>query len=522
MTTPTSPTSAVTGLSVGNNIFVWTISNGSCNPSRDTITIVRNAAPTAANAGPDQALCSSTTTLAGNSPTVGTGTWTVIAGSATVTTPSSPTSGVTGLSFGVNRFVWSISNGTCSPSRDTVTVMRDQPPTTANAGFDQTACSSVATLSGNVPTIGTGVWTVIAGGASVTTPSSPTSGVTGLTVGANTFVWTISNGTCSSSRDTVTITRSTAITFSTTKTDVQCFGGNDGSITVTASGGTGTLVYSRDNGLNFQASNVFTNLLLGTYKIVVMDAAGCISGSQSVTITQPAAIAISPSTLPNGSVLSPYNQTITATGGTPPHSFTATGSVPPGLSLSPAGQLSGTPTAAGIYLFTVNDTDAHNCSASRAYTLIIKKKTTKSTLTQSVSLTLVGDSVTFRDSIIAPIPDGGTVQFKDGIANIGSPIAIDGSGVTSFTYSALTVGHHTITCFFGGTANFDSSTSNGIIHVVARPDSTEYRTATYDQWAKAVDQKGKFKAVKRTPDKVDFKLVITAPAAASASASRSP
>ncbi|TLY27280.1 MAG: hypothetical protein E6K56_11660, partial [Ignavibacteria bacterium] len=79
-------------------------------------------------------------------------------------------------------------------------------PTTANAGPDQEVCSTTATLAGNAAAIGTGAWTVIAGSATVTTPSSPTSGVTGLSVGANTFVWTISNP-CGTSRDTVTVTR---------------------------------------------------------------------------------------------------------------------------------------------------------------------------------------------------------------------------------------------------------------------------------------------------------------------------
>src|SRR5258706_2571145 len=126
-------------------------------------------------------------------PKTGTGAWTVIAGSATVTTPSSPTSGVTGLIVGANTFVWTISNGTCPSSSDTVTIMRDESPTTAAAGLDQTVCATTATLAGNTPTVGTGAWTVIAGSATVTTPSSPTSGVTSLSVGANTFVWTITN-----------------------------------------------------------------------------------------------------------------------------------------------------------------------------------------------------------------------------------------------------------------------------------------------------------------------------------------
>ena len=56
--------------------------------------------------------------------------------------------------------------------------------------------------------------------------------------------------------------------------DANC-GQADGSITITAMGGTGGLMYSNDGGMNFQASNVFSNLPAGNYDIVVQDALGC-------------------------------------------------------------------------------------------------------------------------------------------------------------------------------------------------------------------------------------------------------
>ena len=515
LTTPSSPTSGLTGIPVGVNRFVWTISNGSCPPSRDTMTITRNAAPTTANAGSDQSVCAATATLAGNTPTVGTGAWTVIAGSATVTTTSSPTSGVTSLSVGTNMFMWSISNGNCPSSRDTITITRNAIPTTANAGSDQTVCSATATLAGNTPAIGTGLWSVIAGTGSVTTPTSPTSGVTGLSIGTNTFVWTISNGSCPPSRDTVVITLSTPISFSSTKTDVSCNGGNDGSITVTASGGIGTLTYSKDGGTTFQSSNVFNNLTAGTYNIVIRDASSCTSASQSVAITQPAVIVIAPATLPNGTIATLYNQTISATGGTPPHSFTVSGTLPPGLTLSLSGSLTGTPTVAGNYSFTVHDTDANTCMASKAYTITVNKKATTSILTQSSSLTLEGEIVTFKDSVSGSVPDGGTVQFKYGGIDLDAPVALDTTGVAILSTSSLPRGVHAITAVYSGTSNYESSTSNSITHAVAVTDTTKYRTASYEEWALAQDRNKRIKPVKRTAHMVDFKLNIRAPKAAS-------
>jgi hypothetical protein len=81
--------------------------------------------------------------------------------------------------------------------------------TTANAGSDQTlaACATTTTLAGNAPTYGTGTWSVVSGTATITSPNSPTSGVTGLLVGASaTLRWTISNGACGNTFDDVVIT----------------------------------------------------------------------------------------------------------------------------------------------------------------------------------------------------------------------------------------------------------------------------------------------------------------------------
>jgi hypothetical protein len=64
---------------------------------------------------------------------------------------------------------------------------------------------------------------------------------------------------------------------------------------------------------------------------------------------------ISPATVPDGLYASPYaNQTLTVTGGMPPYTFSiSSGRLPAGMTLSPGGVLSGTPTTAGKYSFTV-------------------------------------------------------------------------------------------------------------------------------------------------------------------------
>ncbi|MFN7014074.1 MAG: GEVED domain-containing protein, partial [Bacteroidia bacterium] len=79
--------------------------------------------------------------------------------------------------------------------------------TIAAAGTDQSlTCGTTTTLAGNTPAYGTGTWTVVSGTATITSPNSPTSTVTGLILGSSaTLRWTIDNGRCGSTFDDVTI-----------------------------------------------------------------------------------------------------------------------------------------------------------------------------------------------------------------------------------------------------------------------------------------------------------------------------
>jgi hypothetical protein len=202
---------AVTGTGPGSvNYTITPVATGCVGvPITATVNVLPN--PTASNAGNNQSVCSSTATLAANTPTEGGGNWTLISGSGTVANPSSPNTNVNGLAIGPNVFQWSISNGVCSPSNSTVTIMRDDFPTMSNAGIDQTVCGNSAALAANTPAVGTGMWSVLVGSGTFTNPLSPTSGVTGLGNGNNVFEWGISNGSCLMSKDQVIITTASPV-----------------------------------------------------------------------------------------------------------------------------------------------------------------------------------------------------------------------------------------------------------------------------------------------------------------------
>ena len=89
-----------------------------------------------------------------------------------------------------------------------------------------------------------------------------------------------------------------------------------------------------------------------------------------VTNAQPGVLTISPATLPNATAGLAYSQQLTTTGGSGAVAYAiSSGTLPVGLSLSPSGLISGTPTSTGVASFTVSATDAAGNIGYRPYTL---------------------------------------------------------------------------------------------------------------------------------------------------------
>ncbi len=201
ITSPSSPTSGITGLGVGANSFQWKITDDTCFSS-DTVVITRDDNPTTADVGPDQDICVDTAEVAAAVPVIGSGMWSLIGGSGTIVNPSSTFTSITGVGFGPNTFRWTVTNGVCTPSTDDVVITRD--PTQADAGPDQVLPIPVATLGGNSPGTGTGVWTVVSGAGTFLNDTVENSVVTGMNYGINRFSWTVT-GTCVPGGDTDTV-----------------------------------------------------------------------------------------------------------------------------------------------------------------------------------------------------------------------------------------------------------------------------------------------------------------------------
>jgi len=175
---------------------------------------------------------------------------------------------------------------------------------------------------------------------------------TALAIGSYGYWVKDANG-CIKTTNTVTLSQPADISISlSTKSDVKCFGANDGSLSVSASGGTGTLTYSKD-GTNFQASNSFTNLTAQTYTISVKDQNACLR-TFNVQILQPTAFTVSVVSTQNLSCFG--NNTgrieVVGTGGTSSYQYSVDNTTFQSSNVF-------TGLAAGIY--TVYAKDAHNC-----------------------------------------------------------------------------------------------------------------------------------------------------------------
>jgi hypothetical protein len=92
----------------------------------------------------------------------------------------------------------------------------------------------------------------------------------------------------------------------------------------------------------------------------------------SIQVNPPGLIITSSSSLPNGLVGNAYSQTLTATGGRPPYSWSiTTAGAPSGISIDATGALTGLPGTAGTFSFTVQVTDQDNNVVRQGVTLVI-------------------------------------------------------------------------------------------------------------------------------------------------------
>jgi uncharacterized protein YhjY with autotransporter beta-barrel domain len=151
--------------------------------------------------------------------------------------------------------------------------------------------------------------------------------------------------------------------------------------TVTANNGTGPYTFALiagalPNGLSLGAGGGITGTptVAGAFNFTLRatDSVNNV-GSQAFTVNIGANIlTVTPPTLPNGTRNVAYSQNFGATGGTGTYTFARTsGALPPGMSLTNAGLLSGTPTSSGTFNFDIQATDTNFNTGTTSYALVI-------------------------------------------------------------------------------------------------------------------------------------------------------
>ena len=168
-----------------------------------------------------------------------------------------------------------------------------------------------------------------------------------------------------------------------------------------------TQVAAANNGTYTEAG-----LAAGTYTYYISaQKAGCAGESDrdSVTVTVKPLLVFATTELSNSSVGKAYTKQINpATGGTPGYTYAlAAGStLPAGLTISPSGVISGTPSTAGTVNFDLRVTDTFGCTTTASYTLNVT--VALSMPTGPLPVGTVGSAYT---PTILPAPTGGTTPY---------------------------------------------------------------------------------------------------------------
>lgn len=155
-----------------------------------------------------------------------------------------------------------------------------------------------------------------------------------------------------------TITQPPVLSANISTVNILCFGGNNGSISVSGTGGTPPYEYSLDGGA-FQASGSYTGLTAGIHPLIVRDAKSC-TFNQNIVLTQPAAALTASAVVTDVLCFGGTDGKVdlTVAGGTIPYTFVwSNGATTEDL----------TNVAAGTYSVTV--TDANSCTATASGTV---------------------------------------------------------------------------------------------------------------------------------------------------------
>jgi len=308
---------------------------------------------------------------------------------------------VTSSVTGTGPFTYSWSNGATTANLSNVGAGNYTVTVTSAQGCSGTASTSLVnpsgmTVSGTVQNVSCAgnangsITLTVSGGTGNKTYlwSNGSTGANLSNVSAGNFSVTVTDAAGCTANANFTITAPAALAITGSASDITCAGANNGSISVSVSGGTGNKTFTWSNGSTGSSIN---NLSAGTYTVTATDVNGC-NATASFTIAAPQSIVIN-GQINNVVCFGELNGSIqvTATGGTGNKTFTwNNGAIGAGINNL----------AAGTYVVTA--TDAQGCTATQSFTVA-----SPSAITVSGTVTDVqcfGDN----DGVIAATATGGS------------------------------------------------------------------------------------------------------------------
>jgi gliding motility-associated-like protein len=292
--------------------------------------------------------------------------------------------------------------------------------------------------------------------------------ISGLPAGTYTITVTDTTTLCTTNT-TVTLGAPTPVTFTLASTPVSCFGGNDGTITVTLNAGNDNPVYTYQiiagpSTTPVQNTNVFTGLVAGNYTVQVNSGRAC-SATLNVTVNEPAPVNVPAPTVVNFNCNANTNNvnfaTITVnsvTGGTGVYNIYEFIQGATVLQSSSSNVYNVSNLAGGTY--TINVYDSNGCLGSTTVNVIPYVSISEPNITVVTPITCTNPE-TIQVSVTST---GGTPSSL--IYTINSiPAGFTQTNATGL-FTGLTIGDYMITV-----TNPDTNCSSQKIHYVFDPNS---------------------------------------------------
>ena len=340
-------------------------------------------------------------------------------------------------------------------------------------------CYASVTPSG----AGAGAWAGLQNGTYSTTTQIYSGSATVTPTLPGTYLYGLTCGGMESGSATVAVGNASSLLITTSSLPAASVG-VPYSAAIGASGGVQPYTFSitagsPPPGLTLNSS---TGVLSGTpaqagtsnFSVRVQDSnpvtAATATATFEMTVVVP--LVITSTVLPADRVGIAYSQTLTASGGTPPYTWSLSGTsvLPIGLSLSPQGVISGTPTTAGTTNFTLQVTDSVSQATGGAFSITIEPLIDSSgTLTLTPASIAIGQTTVAAVQITAPAGSPaatGTVQFQSNGVNLGSPVPL-ANGTASLTTGAFNAtGNFEIAASYSGDSNYLTQTYPSVSLVV--------------------------------------------------------